>query len=589
MRPADRMWWISALFACACLVGSIVAPIKILMDGLPAAERQDEPITVYLLLAVVLAVILLLATIIFTAMSVNPYRRQRLRARAKRGNADAMPESGIATHPEKAPAASELPLVLQWRMSKDRRILSLFMGAIQFLSLLVAAALEPVFYFIGWLQGQYVPWQNTSTVISGLVSLIGVICIIVFLEVARRFTPYLLGRPYGVTATADGVEYLTEFGGRRFVPWREIRLLEIESSPDGSLDYYLYGARTIVTWQSNASSHHRESEPVGATLGEMTYRLRALVDLIAARAGLTPRTLSKRLQAKLRAVEASSAPQKAASSTARQEIGCAVLLVVFAVAPVALAIAVLQVPFSGIQPLNDAVAASLFITAALMAGFAVWAVIVTRRMPQAAGEYAIVSAPPSGSETTKYVLPVAIPTSPRVLFIISGILLCFDTLPFTVLAAASLIYQVVKGMQQVFGSTPGQVEFPSFGTVVGYVMIPFAVGGPVMLWIGLRFATDTILADARGLTTHILRQQRTLLWDSVEKLTATRKGNRIVGYAAKSGTDEISWPADVRRVRASAHSGDIVTITPEELVALAAARTGLAVKLLTTDKSANVG
>jgi hypothetical protein len=173
------------------------------------------------------------------------------------------------------------------------------------------------------------------------------------------------------------------------------------------------------------------------------------------------------------------------------------------------------------------------------------------------------------------------------MFLILGILLCLDALPFAAPTVVNIVYSLVAPVQRDLGLTPGHIEFPSFGTVLGCVMIPFAVFGLAFIWTGLRFATATIFADARGLTTHARRQQRTLLWELVEQLTATRKGDRIVGYTATGSTVEISWPANLVRQHASAHSGDIMPITPDELVALAAARTGKPVSLMTVGKPAN--
>jgi hypothetical protein len=404
----------------------------------------------------------------------------------------------------------------------------------------------------------------------------------------RQAFPLFFGRPFGITATNAGVEYRTELGGRRFLRWEEIRLLEVRYSSRDSRNYMLYGTRMSVGWTENEGViAWRDFAPAGMTLEEMTYRLQALLDLIGARTGFRPRTFSKRLQAKPEAGVASLASQPGTSSVSDALVWRAALLIAFAAAPVALAIAVLQVPFSGIQPLNDVIAASLFLTALLTVGFAIWAVVVTRRMPQTAGEYVAVSAPPSGFETTKYVLVFAIHGVLRVVFIILGILLCLDALPFAAPAVGNLVYSAVEPVLRDFDRTLGHIESPSFGMVLGCVMIPFAVFGLAFIWTGLRFATATILVDARGLTTHARRQQRTLLWELVEQLTATRKGDRIVGYTAKGGTVEISWPANLVRQHASAHSGDIMPITPDELVALAAARTGKPVSLMTVSKPDN--
>jgi hypothetical protein len=584
MLQWDRYWWVEALLACACGAGSVLAPVLALSSLLPLTEELGEPITADVLLGVGFGLVLLVGSVFFTISSARSLRRHRVRMRAIRSHADAMPAARIAVNPEKAPDVSARPLVLQWRATNGTRFAYGPLIGVYFLVAVASAGIYPVFYVIGWLQGTVDRWQDIVSLIVGLVS---VICIMLLVLLARRAAPLFFGRPYGVTASAEGIEYRTELGSHGFLPWGEIRFLEVKLTSNASRNYMLYGAQTSVAWSEGAGANHGFS-PVGVTPEEMTYRLQALLNLIAARTGLRPRTFSKRLQAIPAAGTESSASQPGASRVSGQQVGCAAFLVLFAAAPIALAVAVLRVPFSGIQALNDVMAASLCLTALLVVGVAVWTVATARRTPRAAGKYVIVSAPPSGTDTTKYTLAYAVPAGLRITFVISGVLLCLDTLPFAALAAASLVYQFIESIQPIFGGTPGHVEFPSFGMVVGYVMIPFAVGGPVLLWIGLRFATATIFADARGLTTHVLRQQRTLLWDSVEQVTATRKGDRIIGYAAKADRVQISWPADVGRVRPAAHAADVMPISPDELIALAAARTGKSVELLTLGKPSNV-
>jgi hypothetical protein len=463
---------------------------------------------------------------------------------------------------------------------------------VQVLLAAAGVAILPAFFLIGWFQGTYVPWQDFSTLALGLASAACVVLLIAICLLVRQAVPLFFGQPFGITATNAGVEYRTELGGHRFLPWEEIRVLEVRSSSRASRNYMLYGARTSAGWtETEGVIAMQDFAPDGITREEMTYRLQALLDLIGVRMGLRPRTFSKRLQAIPAAGTESPASQPGASRVSGQQVGCAAFLVLFAAAPIALAVAVLRVPFSGIQALNDVMAASLCLTALLIVGVAVWTVAMARRTPRAAGKYVPTSAPPSGADDGRCTLAYAIPTRIRLTFLITGLLLCLDILPFTAVAAATLVSELLGSVQHVIGGTPGHVEFFTFGKVLGYFMIPFTVGGPIFLWFSLRFATFTLYADTRGLPLHARSRRETLLWESAEKLTATRRGDRIIGYAAKGGRVQITWPSDTGRLRLRhiASSTDVMPITPEELMALAMARTGLAVELLTTDKPTNAG
>ncbi len=101
----------------------------------------------------------------------------------------------------------------------------------------------------------------------------------------------------GVTTTADGVRVMDPFGRRRFVPWAEAQLFEVAATSRylSTRSYCLYGAHGRATWQDNPGSRS-EFAPNGVSASEMAERLQLLVNLIAVRTGLLPRTFSKALR-----------------------------------------------------------------------------------------------------------------------------------------------------------------------------------------------------------------------------------------------------------------------------------------------------
>ena|SRR5258708_404856 len=113
MLKTDSNWWVEALLAVGFLVGSIVFPVLYLSSFLPLDQTYGEPITSDVLIAMAFALGFLLLTVVFAVMSVRSLHRQRVRMRAIRSHADAMPAARIAFHPEKAPDVTAQPLVLQ--------------------------------------------------------------------------------------------------------------------------------------------------------------------------------------------------------------------------------------------------------------------------------------------------------------------------------------------------------------------------------------------------------------------------------------------------------------------------------------------
>src|SRR5258706_8667630 len=90
MLQTDRYWWVEALLAFGCLVGSIVFPVWYLSSLLPLDQTYGGPIPSDVLIVTALALSFLVITVVFAVMSVRSLQRQRVRMRAIRSHADAM-------------------------------------------------------------------------------------------------------------------------------------------------------------------------------------------------------------------------------------------------------------------------------------------------------------------------------------------------------------------------------------------------------------------------------------------------------------------------------------------------------------------
>src|SRR5690349_4523775 len=103
------------------------------------------------------------------------------------------------------------------------------------------------------------------------------------------------GSPRRITADEDGIRWEPALGPYRFIRWSDTRLLEVDfaayqerlyKSEEVRRRYTLYGRGTIIWWFEPSSTKTR---PQGAYA--------QLLDLIAARAHLTPRTFTSKLSA----------------------------------------------------------------------------------------------------------------------------------------------------------------------------------------------------------------------------------------------------------------------------------------------------
>src|SRR6185437_10104300 len=129
--------------------------------------------------------------------------------------------------------------------------------------------------------------------------------------------PLALRLRTGVMFTREGVKERTRWGLQRFLRWEDARLFEVEAIQTLNRHYTLYGPHGAVSWRDEIPAYdseavqqrdHENYVPDGISPEEMSRRLRAALDLVTARTGLAPRTLSATLQVGASATRPKSPP-----------------------------------------------------------------------------------------------------------------------------------------------------------------------------------------------------------------------------------------------------------------------------------------
>lgn len=298
----DRFWWaqrvVGVLLAIACLILAIQSvllayDIAQFPGDSPreSAILHDQAEEIWLL-AAGFALFAVQGMVLIWA-SFPAQKRSRCRLLAIGGNQEAMPRASVKVDAGKAPALSSEPLELFRRASAvDRRVKT----AGYIIVLLFCAPMAGLLLVLAYVLAT-TNQAGMSLFERGALELLiaGVaVGLVVILVAVTRYLPSFLGRPYGVTATEDGLWSYPQAGRKRFLRWGEMRLFEVIASTRGRRyrAYKLYSRDAIAAWSNDPPSSLAE---MGLTRQEFEERHQALLNLIAARTGLLPRTLDEKL------------------------------------------------------------------------------------------------------------------------------------------------------------------------------------------------------------------------------------------------------------------------------------------------------
>ena len=317
VRFYDRFWWVDrfggGLLAIGCLIGAIQSVILGLeLSQLPSdnsAVSQLWHLETQKAFLQAGKFLLFVGIGVFSIWDSFPVHRRVLRRqRALDGEQEAMRRARIQVDRRHAPNLSEGSLELLWRakVSTSRVMTALFVTIF-----VIFAFLAGVFVYLAYLIITSNP-SKLSLLEQGALAAVTVGLAALFLAVVvilARYLPAYRGKPFGIIAETDGLWYYPRAGKRRFLRWEEIRLLEvILPQRERYRKYTLYGGKAIAQWWEQPPSSLSLFE-LGLTKREFEERHQALLDLIAARTGLLPRTSDKRLFAAAGEIEGAGVQQ----------------------------------------------------------------------------------------------------------------------------------------------------------------------------------------------------------------------------------------------------------------------------------------
>ncbi|HEU0027017.1 MAG TPA: hypothetical protein VFQ25_07870, partial [Ktedonobacterales bacterium] len=462
----------------------------------------------------------------------------------------------------------------------------------------------------------------------------------VFLIVALIFTIWLLvsagpililGRPFGVRATENGIESVNEIGWRSRIAWHEARLFEIDSKGDGQIrrTYRLYGQGKSVTWQEYASGLGAGRAPYHATTSENALRQAALLNLITARTGLKPRTIVRKLERppiaaataappsyppyppyppapyppapESYAIASESYPSVAGRAQlapaarlelpaeARQRVrnrrSNAVVWGMCALFLAALAGAEGVVPVTDYDWVNWVSMAALALLALNCIRMAVVSVRGYKPAVAVAGPPPV-AAPTLDEASSAYALSYRAPARNRSRTFVLGLLLAANLIPGAIafFQAFGALFSINPLFNQQPLTDPANAVISVFGGlwdfILGLVLVPLGIGGIVWLVVALRLTRApavTVRVDANGLTRLTAFKPVLIPWSTMREVVWTPHGvGSAPAYIVR--TDDplqtITWPTSPHYLDSTLTPADARPIGPDELAALVAVRIG---------------
>ena len=295
MRIPDRYWWLQRAAGLALALVLVVVAVWFATNPDPVTEFRQNGLGF---------IIFILAAVLTIRESFRSHDHYRSRLAALHGDLDAIPLANIAVHADNVPNVAAEPLELMWHATRLwGRIFTIYHAIIYVLLggtwLVILLSMVYAIYLLATTKPIQPLTFDFITVMSLAMVAVGSITLLLGLPLAigiiGRYWPRDHGRPFGLSASSEGITYVPGVGRRRLIRWEDMRLLE-EKTTIGSYtqkeyrSYQLYGRDAIAEWQDAPPSAWVIVGTVGMTSGEYGARHLALLDLIAARTGLTPRT-----------------------------------------------------------------------------------------------------------------------------------------------------------------------------------------------------------------------------------------------------------------------------------------------------------
>jgi Flp pilus assembly protein TadB len=566
----DRFWWLRLLGAVGLpiLVAAIATdtalnyPWDQLVNSDFGSEEQ------WVLCAYGIFMILMLAQAVSLARSAQPARdRYRGRLAALAGDQDAIPRATtIAVDASRAPdlRTGQLELLRRTTRAGRRANVALFVFVCLLFGSFIVLGIIVVVLVLGTPSAKLFPADPLSLAESiGLLLLLVAFCFVMPIALIVWFGYDLAGdmrgRPRGVVADDTGLTYYPQAGRSRRVHWGEMQLIEVSLSSSLSTpycEYKLFARVTTVEWTDYNRSNWETT--TGLTRPVFEERHQALLDLIAARTGLLPRTFEKKLQ---RGVSATSS--ESGRFVPLRNAGCLTILLL---AALGFGIALILAPLSTSATLN------LLVGGAFGAGIAYGGIDTVlgslarrRRRREAPGDLDLATL----DDGTVYVLIRRRSLPARIASLLTGLLLAVDLLPVVVLWFPAVGQALMTDAE--LRITDG------FGMIAAYILLACGLFGVLGVIGALRSAATQFRADATALSQAMRGRERgRIRWEAIADMRVWKlaDGSRFY-WASDSGRHTtIVWndgPPDATRVT---NVGDVL-VSGEQLAAIVARRSGV--------------
>jgi len=494
------------------------------------------------------------------------HQRERARERALAGGPSAIPEASVPLAQDAAHDEPVLPLVIPWRLAQ-RGCLSTLWRAVAIVLAVVLGLFAATGISVLLLLEVF--RTNQVIIILGVLLALTVAWIWLVALLIRR-----LARPSGsriawsLSASDEGITQRRDGKPDVLIRWPDARLLEVWSSTLSGRNhqhwrgYTLYSREARIEWEEYPESS-TWAIPDGVLRDEMAQRQRALLALIQARSGLTPRTFNPNLQ------QASSPnPAVAPLTAATRRFSVAGVSVLLAIAAVLVVIssAGLLLPLTGIFALDFCVALIFCLSGGGVLIYTLRLLLRPTR-PEPLMDYRLPPVPPIILEREAVSLAQPWPLSARVqglaIAMVGGIV------------CAAGVVGVVRAIGSGFGDSSSVLTVGAFHYVLACLV---ALLGLLLLFVAgndvVQRATY-VEATPDGLNQRMGKRGETLAWAEVESVVARMSGGRVTGFQAHhEGTGTaIEW-SPTARISARIVGAGGISITGEELAALVIARSG---------------
>lgn len=593
MHDRDRFWWLIVFAGVACWFAAVVVPYQFMATAPTPAENRfvtNDEYRGWIGFSIAFGVAFLGFGVFFIIMAVRARRRHRIRLAALQGDLSMMPPAAIRTEPAAALDLTGQPLEIMWRTGKTTGVFYGLMLGVQALLVLLMAGLD-TFAFIAPIFTA--PQPSTEDLINGTspqplsvleiighiaLASVGVAIIVAIVVVGVRATPFLFGRPFGVTATNRGIDARTEFGARIHMNWDEARLLEaVGGNTQVKRRFNLFAPGKKISWTEYTTGLGAQYTPVNATASEITLRQVALLNLIVARTNHSPRTLAKGLA---KTQPDSSSPKGIATmqgsllAPAREgkRSSTAITLLVMALIVAGIAVADFFVPVTPFPWVNWVSTGSVALAALILIIASVRELGADNVLP-AYAQPPSAAAPSLAAPGAAYVFSWRVRPLRRLGLIILGVCLSFNLIPCA-WVCLQLFGIYLPGFHPQFTA-----DAPT--TYIVRIFLTMTLALTVLIGLGLALGaltarTGRVRTSTDGLTTENGKLKRLIPWSSIQDISWGAGSGGQFSYLVKTDvpTIQASWPAGSQAANISPPDDGALPVGADELAALVAAQIG---------------